>query len=53
MKKNKFEINTDYTPWEVVDTINWILKQNFGIEIKCLSDDDDETQEYEIVKKEN
>jgi hypothetical protein len=51
--KNKFSVSTDYTPWEVVDAINWILKQNFNIEIKSLSEDDDETQKYEIVKLEN
>lgn len=55
-KKNTFSIHGDYTPYEVVDAINFILTESFGIQIECISPDDDEEDpseetyisEYEI-----
>lgn len=53
MEQNKFKIYYDTQAWQLLGEISSILEQNFGIEIKSLSNDDDETQEYEIIKKEN
>ena len=49
-QKNRFQVNGDYKPYEVVDSINWILQKSFGIQIECLTPDDSdgETLEYEI-----
>lgn len=53
MKKNTFKVEYDTEPIFVVDNIKSILKESFGLDIISLSDEDDETQKYEIVKSEN
>ncbi|MEY3420959.1 MAG: hypothetical protein RIR48_1248 [Bacteroidota bacterium] len=53
MKKNTFKVEYDTEPIFVVDNIKSILNESFGLDIISLSDDDDETQKFEIVKSEN
>lgn len=49
MEKNTFKVEYDSQPIFVIDDINAILKESFGIQIECISpDDDDETLEYKI-----
>ncbi len=53
MKKNTFKVEYDTQAIFVVDNIKSILKESFGLDIIRLSNDDDETQKFEIVKSEN
>lgn len=49
MKKNTFKVEYyDSQPIFVIDDINAILKESFGIQIKCISPEDSETLEYKI-----
>ena len=53
MKKNTFTVEYDTQAIFTVDDIKSILNESFGLDIISLSEDDDETQKYEIVKLEN
>jgi hypothetical protein len=53
MEKNTFKVEYDTQPIFLVEDIKSILNESFGLDIVCLSDDDDETLKYEIVKLEN
>lgn len=48
MEKNTFKVEYDSQPIFVVDDINAILKESFGIQIEQISPEDDETIEYKI-----
>lgn len=47
---NQLKVEYDSQPYFVVEDINAILKQNFNIEIVCLSEDNEETLRFEIKK---
>jgi hypothetical protein len=53
MEKNTFKIEYDTQAIFLMEDIKSILKESFGLDIISLSNDDDETQEFEIVKSEN
>jgi hypothetical protein len=53
MKKNTFKVEYDTQSIFLVEKIKSILNESFGLDIISLSDEDDETQKYEIVKSEN
>ncbi len=53
MKKNTFKVEYDTQAIFLVEKIKSILNESFGLDIISLSDEDDETQKYEIVKSEN
>ena len=53
MENNKFKVEYDTQAIFTVNDIKSILNESFGIDIISLSGDDDETQEFEIVKLEN
>lgn len=50
MEKNTFKVEYDSQPIFVIDDINAILKESFGIQIECISPDDSETLEYKISR---
>lgn len=49
-QKNTFKVEYDAQPVFVIDDINTILKESFGIQIECLTpdDSDDEFLIYQI-----
>jgi hypothetical protein len=53
MEKNTFKIEYDTQAIFLMEDIKSILNESFGLDIICLSDEDDETLKYEIVKLEN
>jgi hypothetical protein len=53
MKKNTFKVEYDTQAIFLVEKIKSILNESFGLDIISLSDEDDETQKFEIVKSEN
>jgi hypothetical protein len=53
MKKNTFKVEYDTQSIFLVEKIKSILNESFGLDIISLSDEDDETQKFEIVKSEN
>jgi hypothetical protein len=53
MKKNTFKVEYDTQAIFLVEKIKSILNESFGLDIISLSDEDDETQKFEIVKLEN
>lgn len=48
MEKNTFRVEYDDLPYFVIEDINAILKESFGIQIECISPEDSETLEYKI-----
>lgn len=48
MEKNTFKVEYDDQPYFVIEDINAILKESFGIQIECISPEDSETLEYKI-----
>ena len=48
MEKNTFKVEYDSQPFFVIEDINAILKESFGIQIECISPEDSETLEYKI-----
>ena len=48
MEKNTFKVEYDDQPFFVIEDINAILKESFGIQIECISPEDSETLKYEI-----
>ena len=41
-------VEYDSQPIFVIEDINAILKESFGLQIECISPDDSETSEYKI-----